>query len=91
MEGSYELKITLNGCTSALVATLVTIKATPAKPTISSNSPICEGDAINLFTDAVSGATYTWKGPNTFASGDQNPVITGQFRLWEAPIRSMLR
>jgi hypothetical protein len=77
MEGSYELKVTLNGCTSAPVATLVTIKATPAKPTISSNSPICEGDAINLFTDAVSGAIYTWTGPNSFASGDQNPVIAG--------------
>lgn len=77
MEGNYVLTVSLDGCTSAPVATLVNVKSTPAKPTISSNSPVCEGDAINLFTDAVSNGAYTWKGPDGFNSADQNPVIAG--------------
>lgn len=37
------------------------------------NSPLCEGDDIILSAPAFSGATYSWTGPNTFTSADQNP------------------
>ncbi|WP_374755958.1 beta strand repeat-containing protein, partial [Emticicia agri] len=42
-------------------------------PTISSNSPVCEGGSINLKADG--GTTYSWKGPNGYTSSVQNPVI----------------
>jgi len=41
---------------------------------IASNTPICTGDSLNLFTS--SGSTYYWTGPNGFTSTQQNPVIT---------------
>ncbi|WP_337045459.1 Ig-like domain-containing protein, partial [Emticicia sp. 17c] len=43
-------------------------------PDISSNSPVCEGGAINL--KAAGGVSYSWTGPNGYTSSEQNPVIS---------------
>ena len=53
----------------------VTVNPAPtADP--SSNSPVCEGDNINLNATSVTGGSYAWSGPNGFTSTSQNPVIT---------------
>jgi len=44
--------------------------------TASSNTPICAGSQLNLSASSVSGATYSWTGPNGFTSSLQNPVIS---------------
>ena len=44
-------------------------------PPIGSNSPICVGESLQLYADNVTGATYSWTGPNGFTSNQQNPVI----------------
>ncbi|MCC6601008.1 MAG: hypothetical protein IT223_10090 [Crocinitomicaceae bacterium] len=44
-------------------------------PAVSSNSPLCEGNDLNLFASSLNGATYSWSGPNAFVSDEQNPVI----------------
>ncbi len=41
--------------------------------TVSNNSPICEGNTLNLTTNAA--GPYSWSGPNSFTSAVQNPVI----------------
>ena len=41
---------------------------------IGSNSPICEDETIFLTSDG--GVDYSWTGPDTFTSTDQNPSIT---------------
>ncbi|MCD6068617.1 MAG: hypothetical protein K0S33_3443, partial [Bacteroidetes bacterium] len=76
MAGTYSVTVTTNGCTSAVGTTAVVVNATPAMPTASSNTPVCTGNTINLSTPAVAGATYSWTGPNSFASAVQNPAIT---------------
>ncbi|MBL7718573.1 MAG: hypothetical protein JNL72_07045, partial [Flavipsychrobacter sp.] len=43
--------------------------------TAGSNSPICEGDAINLTATNVAGGNYNWTGPLNFNSNLQNPTI----------------
>lgn len=53
----------------------VEVNDLPATPTVSSNAPICEGESLELTTDPVFGATYSWTGPNGFTSAMQNPVI----------------
>ena len=40
---------------------------------VSSNSPVCTGDAINL--SASGGTIYSWTGPNGFTSSLANPII----------------
>lgn len=38
-----------------------------------SNTPICETNTLQLSSVAITGATYTWTGPNGFSSTQQNP------------------
>ncbi len=72
--GTYSVTVTVNGCTSAAGTTNVVVNATPATPTASNGGPYCEGATISLSTPTVSGATYSWTGPNGFTSSDQNPT-----------------
>jgi gliding motility-associated-like protein len=70
--GIYTLVISAGSCSASTTASII-INALPV-PTLTSNSPICVGQGLNL---AANGAvTYNWTGPNAFASAVQNPTIT---------------
>lgn len=73
--GSYNLTVTVNGCTSAAGTTNAVVNPIPAAPTLLSNSPICEGSSLDLTAANVSGATYQWNGPAAFTSNQQSPTI----------------
>ena len=48
--------------------------------TAASNGPLCSGNDLNLtsvFTGVGSPTGYTWSGPNSFSSTQQNPTING--------------
>jgi len=56
------------------------VNATPActpppSPNVGYNIPIYAGMTLNLTASPVSGATYSWTGPNGFTSTIQNPSI----------------
>ena len=69
--------IAANGsCPSASASTPVTVVATPATPSASSNPIVCDGGTLNLTTPTVASATYDWAGPNGYTSSSQNPTIT---------------
>lgn len=74
--GTYSLVITVNGCASAAGNTSVTVNPTPTAPPASSNAPICSGSTLTLNTTIVSGADYSWSGPNGFSSAVSNPSIS---------------
>ncbi|HCM76353.1 MAG TPA: hypothetical protein DIS90_08215 [Cytophagales bacterium] len=61
--------------TSAAIVVTAGTGSVPSDPTITSNSPVCSGQNLQLNT-AVTGVTYNWSGPNGFTSGVQNPLIT---------------
>ncbi len=44
-------------------------------PTASNSGPICIGGDVNLTASNISGATYSWTGPNGFTSNLQNPTL----------------
>lgn len=73
--GIYSVSATENGCTSNAGTTSVTIKPIPGAPTAGNNGPLCLGDNLTLTANTISGATYSWNGPNGFVSSSQNPVI----------------
>ena len=79
--GTYSVIATLNSCKSLPGNVVVVVDSTPAKPVLSSNTPLCFGSTINLtsvtnFPGAPSSLTYSWTGPNGFSSNTQNPVIS---------------
>lgn len=71
MSGTYNFTVDLGGCI-ANGSTNVTVNALPT-PVAGNNGPLCEGSTLNLTSSAAT--TYTWTGPNTFASSVQNPTI----------------
>jgi uncharacterized delta-60 repeat protein len=73
---TYYVQTTIDGCTSEKTAVTVTVNPDPAAPFAISNSPICEGQNIELTASTITGATYAWTGPNGFTSTLQNPTIT---------------
>jgi PKD repeat protein len=75
--GVYSVTATKNGCTSAAGTVTVVINPTPATPSVTGNSPVCTGETINLTANSsTAGVSYTWTGPNTYSSTDQNPTLT---------------
>lgn len=72
--GTYTVVVTLNGCTSTPDNMVVTVNPVPVV-NATSNSPLCEGDALQLNANTINGATYVWTGPNGFTSTSQNPLI----------------
>ena len=73
--GIYTVTVTdVNNCSSS-TTTSVIVNPLPV-PLVSSNSPICLGQTIQLnASGAGAGGLYTWVGPNGFSSNTQNPSI----------------
>jgi len=73
--GVYSVYAVENACTSAVALTSVAVQPAPILPSMGAQSPICSGNTLNLTAATVSGAAYSWFGPNTFTSNLQNPSI----------------
>jgi hypothetical protein len=76
-QASYaNFTVTLNGCLSGAFAgpEVLSDPPTPSAPVVSSNSPICETETLNLFATGQGGATYSWTGPGGYNSSTQNPT-----------------
>jgi gliding motility-associated-like protein len=71
MSGQYTVTVTsAAGCSNTAVST-ATVYALP-NPNITSNSPVCAGNTLNLF--GTGGASYAWSGPG-YTGLNQNPTI----------------
>jgi PKD repeat protein len=69
----YTAQPNICGCTAT---DSVGVTANPApEATTSSNSPVAEGQTIELYGGPDGMTSYSWSGPNGFLSPLQNPVI----------------
>ncbi|MGH1335811.1 MAG: hypothetical protein ACRBFS_06755, partial [Aureispira sp.] len=69
---------TITGCESTSNTINVDIQAVPLTPVAFNNSPVCVGDAVQLSTASVSGASYNWYADSTLTmlvATSQNPTI----------------
>jgi len=74
--GSYEAIVT-DGFSQSLASSSATLTVnTTAAPVASNSGPICVGQTLQLNATMVPGATYSWTGPNSFTSSQQNPSIS---------------
>ena len=75
--GYYKLRMTYYGCATTDSINVRVIKA-PANAQIRTNSPVCAGDVLTIFSDnASAGWTYDWYRPNgTIVSKLPNVIIS---------------
>lgn len=76
---TYYLKVFANGCNTALSnPLLVTMHPRPPADAIPELTNVCEGFPIALqsLTPPTGGLTYTWTGPSSYGSTQQNPLVT---------------
>jgi len=71
----YIITPTNNSCTGAAFSLSVIVYPQQSAPLANSNSPVCQGSAIQLNTPTIINASYLWTGPAGFQSASQNPVI----------------
>jgi len=73
--GVYTLQMTIPNCGVLTFTSSVQIGANLNSANVSSNAPICIGNNLQLSGGAITGASFSWAGPNGFTSGLQFPVI----------------
>lgn len=74
--GQYTVTVERDGKCRRQDTLDVLVKPRPPKPDISSNSPLASGETLKLeMKNPAPGASFRWKGPNSYGSLVQNPVI----------------
>ena len=53
----------------------INVQPTPV-PIAGNNGPVCVGTTLSLTASTITGATYSWTGPNGFTSTLQNPTVS---------------
>jgi len=79
----YYVSCTIGSCTSSRSVATATINEIPTNVTASSNSPIKEGNSLNLAFTSTGGTNYAWTGRNNFTSTVQNLTISVATELIE--------
>lgn len=77
LSGQYSVTVTntTTGCSSKAVTT-ITVNALPTFTASAATASVCFGSPIQLNAGGSGITSYTWTGPNSFASNSQNPSIT---------------
>lgn len=79
--GTYKVVVTATGgCKDSVTNIVITEPTNGMTVVASSNSPVCEGNDIQLnaaLTGASGTPSFSWFGPNSYSSNNQNSTITG--------------
>jgi gliding motility-associated-like protein len=75
MTGAYFVYATISGCPSSMAVTVVSVIPTPVTTAIATPDSVCDESPFTLYADTLLGGTYSWTGPSSFSSTNQNPTI----------------
>lgn len=87
-DGLWTLTLLRGGCSSLESIPLDVEVQSVLSIDITYNSPICEGDSVQLFTTDIPGATYRWTGPGGFNSVQQNPWVVAVFGTYSVEVNT---
>ncbi|RMG21719.1 MAG: hypothetical protein D6730_17750, partial [Bacteroidetes bacterium] len=74
--GTYELTVTVSGCpTTAPGTTFVEVVPGPVIGGISSNSPVCQGENVEVEAPPIPNALYTWINPDGDTVGNFQTLV----------------
>ncbi len=73
---TYYISVGAYGSTGFGTYTLSVTAAPYATPVAGSNTPVCNGSTLNLTGSGVAGSTFSWTGPSSYTSADQNPSLS---------------
>ncbi len=77
VSGTFNYTVTTTGTCAQTTATgTIIVNPIPATPIAGNNSPICAGSQLDLTSNAVTGATYNWTGPNGFTASIEDPTVS---------------
>lgn len=76
-DSSSNYNVVVTGtCLPSAMSMNVSLTVNPIPVAVaSSNSPICEGSSLSITAQTLTGATYSWSGPNGYNSSAQDSVI----------------
>jgi hypothetical protein len=63
------------GLSTNTLTRAITIRTAIPAVTVGSNTPVLPTGTLNLTSTAVTGAVYSWSGPNGFSAAIQNPTL----------------
>ncbi|MEI7802312.1 MAG: PKD domain-containing protein, partial [Bacteroidota bacterium] len=73
--GTYTATVSQFNCLSPSSSVTVLVKPVPAAPGATSNSPVCAGQTISLNAGNIAGGIYSWTGPLSYTSSNQNASV----------------
>ena len=65
-----------NSCGTASDSEPLTVNPIPPAPTVNGPITLCAGQTLNLTSNTIPGATYSWTGPGGWSSNLEDPSIT---------------
>lgn len=75
--GTFPVSLAVtNACGTTTANASVVIRPIPPALNPQVNSPVCAGSTANFTSDASASTTYSWSGPNSFTSNQQNFNLT---------------
>ncbi|AEA44864.1 PKD domain-containing protein [Fluviicola taffensis] len=75
--GTFPISLAVtNACGTTTANASVVIRPIPPVLNPQVNSPVCAGSTANFTSDASASTTYSWTGPNSFTSNQQNFNLT---------------
>jgi hypothetical protein len=75
VSGVYELIVSLGRCSTRLTTDVIINATPPQRPKAWANTPLCQGQTLQLSAESIAGVNYLWQGPSGFSSTLQSPTL----------------